>query len=52
MSSLTMARGGVGIAWISSMPVMVRIRLERSFCDWLKDPFAVRAAAGTWKVKL
>jgi len=40
------ARGGVGIAQMSSMSVMVGIRLERSFCDWLKDPSAVRAAAG------
>ena len=41
-----MAKGGVGIAQISSMHVMVGIRLERSFCNWLKDPFAVQAAAG------
>ena len=46
MSLLTIARGGVGIAQMSSMSVMVGIRLERSFCDWLKDPSAVRAAAG------
>lgn len=46
MSLLTIARGGVSIAQMSSMSVIVRIRLERSFCDWLKDPSTVQAAAG------
>jgi hypothetical protein len=51
MSSFIMARGGVGIAQISSMPVMVGIWLERIFCNASNDPFMTQAAAGRQNFK-
>jgi len=47
----TESRGGAGIAWISSMVVIVGGCGERKFCDRLKDPATARAAGGRRNLK-
>jgi hypothetical protein len=46
ISSLSTAKGGVGMAWISSIVVIVGVRLDSNFCDRAKELSKDHVSAG------
>ncbi len=46
ISSLSTAKGGVGMAWISPMVVIVGVRLDSNFCNRAKKPLKDHVGAG------